>query len=147
MTILDYLNHVRIRHATTCFYYYDVPISVIAQHVGFITPIHFTRVFKKLVGVSPSAFRSYYCLRNIDVSEKKRLTMPYLSTYEEILGEKDGFFKCHRSYIINLFHIDSYTQKEIKMHSGARIPISRNSHKDFEAAYFNLYFRRAGEVR
>lgn len=46
MTILDYLNHVRIRHATTCFYYYDVPISVIAQHVGFITPIHFTRVFK-----------------------------------------------------------------------------------------------------
>jgi len=87
--------------------------------------------------------RIVFVLRDGSVKE----TSEPLHHFEEILGEKDGFFKCHRSYMINLFHIDSYTQKEIKMHSGARIPISRNSHKDFEAAYFNLYFRRAGEVR
>lgn len=85
-TILDYLNHVRVRHATNCFYYYDVPIGVIAEHVGFITAVHFTRVFKKLVGISPSAFRSRYNLRN-DLSES-RLAGSKLSTYDEVLGVK-----------------------------------------------------------
>lgn len=86
-TILDYLNHVRIRHATNCFYYYDVPIGVIAENVGFITAVHFTRVFKKLVGISPSAFRSHYNLGS-DLSESRRLTGKELSTYDEILGVK-----------------------------------------------------------
>ena len=85
-TILDYLNHVRIRHATNCFYYYDVPIGVIAEHVGFITAVHFTRVFKSLVGISPSAFRSRYNLGS-DLSES-RLTGSKLSTYDEVLGVK-----------------------------------------------------------
>lgn len=88
ITILDYLNHVRIRHATNCFYYYNVPISVIAQSVGFVTPVHFTRVFKSLVGISPSRFRSCYSLAQIDASEDKRLTTPQFSVYEEILGVK-----------------------------------------------------------
>ena len=88
ITILDYLNHVRIRHATNCFYYYNVPISVIAQSVGFITPVHFTRVFKKLVGISPSRFRNCYSLAQIDATEDKRLTTPQFSVYEEILGVK-----------------------------------------------------------
>lgn len=88
ITILEYLNHVRMRHAATCFYYYDVPIAVIAQHIGFITPVHFTRVFKKAVGISPSLFRSCYCLRNIDASENDRLATPHLSVYEQLLGEK-----------------------------------------------------------
>ena len=86
-TILDYLNHVRIRHATNCFYYYDVPIGVIAENVGFITAVHFTRVFKKLVGVSPSTFRSHYNLGS-DLSESRRLTGGELSVYDQILGVK-----------------------------------------------------------
>ena len=85
-TILDYLNHVRIRHATNCFYYYDVPIGVIAEHVGFITAVHFTRVFKKLVGISPSTFRSRYNLGN-DPAEN-RLTDRKQSVYDEVLGDK-----------------------------------------------------------
>lgn len=86
-TILDYLNHVRIRHATNCFYYYDVPIGVIAENVGFITAVHFTRVFKKLVGISPSTFRSHYNLGH-DPSENRRLTGSEVSAYDEILGVK-----------------------------------------------------------
>ena len=86
-TILDYLNHVRIRHATNCFYYYDVPIGVIAETVGFITAVHFTRVFKKLVGMSTSTFRSHYNLGS-DLSESRRLTGNRISDYDEILGVK-----------------------------------------------------------
>lgn len=58
----------------------------------------------------------------------------------------DGFFKCHRSYIVNIFRIDRYMPKEITMRSGYRIPISRTAHKDFEAAYFELTFGKVGDI-
>ena len=66
--------------------------------------------------------------------------------YDNMLTANDGFFKCHRSYIVNIYRISKYTPKEITMRSGCRIPISRNSHKAFETAYFELTFGKAGEV-
>ena len=60
--------------------------------------------------------------------------------FEDKLLLEDGFFKCHRSYIVNIYHIDTYTHKEIKMKSGAHIPISRSCHTAFETAFFNLLF-------
>lgn len=68
-----------------------------------------------------------------------------LYTYEDKLLLADGFFKCNRSYIVNIHRIVTYTLKEITMRSGARIPISRSCHKAFEAAYFSLLFGKAGD--
>jgi len=68
-----------------------------------------------------------------------------LYTYESALTLDDGFFRCHRSYIVNIYRIDTYTTKEIRMRSGARIPISRSCHKEFEDAYFTVLFGKAGE--
>ena len=70
-----------------------------------------------------------------------------LRMYEDKLTLNDSFFKCHRSYIVNLNHIDAYTFKEIKMHSGCRIPISRSCHKAFESAYFTILFGKTGETK
>ncbi len=64
--------------------------------------------------------------------------------FENQLLLEDGFFKCHRSYIVNIYRIKTYTQKEIKMQSGFRIPISRSCHAEFEAAYFKLLFSEGG---
>ena len=58
----------------------------------------------------------------------------------------DGFFKCSRSYIVNIHLISTYTSKEIKMQSGCRIPISRNCRNAFESAYFSTLFGKAGEL-
>ena len=69
-----------------------------------------------------------------------------LYVYENKLAAAKEFFKCHRSYILNLQQISNYTQKEVQMRSGFRIPISRNCHKDFETAYFSLIFEKAGET-
>ena len=66
-------------------------------------------------------------------------------SFEDKLLLSDGFFKCHRSYIVNIYQIDTYTAKEIKMRSGCRIPISRNCHREFETAYFSLIFGKAGD--
>lgn len=69
-----------------------------------------------------------------------------LYTYETILTQQDGFFRCHRSYIVNIYHIASFTAKDIRMNSGALIPISRNVKKVFEELYFSLIFEKAGVV-
>lgn len=65
--------------------------------------------------------------------------------HEDKLTLTDGFIKCHRSYIVNINYIDTYTTKEIRMRSGYRIPISRNNQADFENAYFSYTFTKAGE--
>lgn len=69
-----------------------------------------------------------------------------LYAFERQLLLADGFFKCNRSYIVNIHQIDTFTAKEIKMHSGCRIPISRNCHREFEAAYFSTIFGKAGDL-
>ncbi len=72
-------------------------------------------------------------------------SMEPLYKYEEVLLLEDGFFKCHRSYIVNIHCIDSYSHTEIVMRSGCSIPISRSCQKAFETAYFYVVFGEAGD--
>ena len=60
ITIIDYLNHIRILRACSTFYYSNAPVGIVAYNMGYSTTLHFTRVFKRLVGCTPSQFRSYY---------------------------------------------------------------------------------------
>lgn len=68
-----------------------------------------------------------------------------LYRYEHTLLLDDGFFKCHRSYIINIHHIDNYSHCEIVTRSGHHIPISRSCHKSFEDSYFRVVFGKVGD--
>ena len=68
-----------------------------------------------------------------------------LYAYEEKLTLEDGFFKCSRSFIVNIHRIDTFTAKEIRTRSGARIPMSRSCHREFERAYFSVLFGTAEE--
>lgn len=45
------------------------------------------------------------------------------------------FYKCHRSYIINLKHIARFTQEQVEMTNHAIIPISRRKRLDFHMRY------------
>lgn len=83
-----------------------------------------------------------FCLSN---SRMVHGTEP-LYAYEKSLLLEDGFFKCHRSYLVNIHKIKTYTPKEITMSSGSRIPISRSCHKEFETAYFATLFGKAGDL-
>lgn len=68
-----------------------------------------------------------------------------LYAYEKSLLLEDGFFKCHRSYLVNIHKIQTFTPKEIIMNSDTRIPISRGCQKEFETAYFAILFGKAGD--
>ena len=63
---------------------------------------------------------------------------------EKRLLSSDGFFKCHRSYIINMHYVNSFNSNEIKMFSDTIIPISRKHTKDFQDAYFSYMFEKEG---
>lgn len=82
---------------------------------------------------------------NLADNNKTETTEP-LYFYENKLTIDDGFFKCHRSYIVNINYIDTYTTKEIIMRSGYRIPIARSCQKKFENAYFSVMFGEAGDA-
>ena len=44
-----------------------------------------------------------------------------------------GFFKCHRSYLCNLRHVESVTDGGVKI-GGTEIPLSRLRKREFVAA-------------
>jgi AraC family L-rhamnose operon regulatory protein RhaS len=54
---LDYLNRFRISKAKQCLLKNDETITQIAVRVGYNDPAYFSRVFRKLAGCSPQAFR------------------------------------------------------------------------------------------
>ena len=68
-----------------------------------------------------------------------------LYAYEEKLTLEEGFFKCSRSFIVNIHQIETFMAREIRTRSGARIPISRSCQREFEKAYFSVLFGTAEE--
>ena len=63
-----------------------------------------------------------------------------LSNLEQKLTIEAGFFKCHRSYLVNLFAVEHFNMTEIITKSGRNIPIARGYGKAFKDAYFTLMF-------
>lgn len=60
---------------------------------------------------------------------------------ESHFTESDGFFKCHRSYLVNLPNVDHFNQTEIITKSGHTVPIARGYGKAFQEAYFSAMFK------
>lgn len=59
-----------------------------------------------------------------------------LSKCEEIFSPENGFFRCHRSYIVNLSYVLQFTKTAVTTLYGMNIPISRNRYPSFKEAYF-----------
>lgn len=66
--------------------------------------------------------------------------------FEQQLSIEEGFFKCHRSYIVNLLNIDTFMKSEVITKTGNRVPIARAIQKDFKEAYISYcFFNSRGE--
>jgi len=57
ISVVDYLNLIRIRRAIVFFSFYNQDVFSTYESIGFTNPSHFSRVFKSLVGVSPRRFK------------------------------------------------------------------------------------------
>jgi AraC family transcriptional regulator len=58
VTPLSYIHQKRIERAMAILAAEDVPIAAVAQRVGYLSASHFSRTFRRLVGVHPSKFRT-----------------------------------------------------------------------------------------
>ena len=64
-----------------------------------------------------------------------------LYSFESKLNDSEGFFKCHRSYIVYIPNVDNFNMSEINTKSGERVPIARGYGKTFQEAYFTYMFQ------
>ena len=60
MTIVTYLNHVRVEEAKKLLISTDNNIEEIAYQTGYESPKYFCRVFRNMTGQAPSIFRQMY---------------------------------------------------------------------------------------
>lgn len=73
------------------------------------------------------------------------------SYYEQIgLLERElqgkGFFRCHKSYLVNLKYVGVYNRQELVLDNGERIAIARRRYEDFCREILK-YMRDKGEIK
>lgn len=57
ITVIEYLNQIKIRNACQLLDFSDKDISSISEHCGFNSVAYFSNVFRKITGQSPSEYR------------------------------------------------------------------------------------------
>lgn len=70
--------------------------------------------------------------RMIDVHKTEGI-LTYYEQIQILEGRLQGrgFFRCHKSYLINLDHVSSYNRQEVLLENGERIPIARRRYDQF----------------
>ena len=58
-----------------------------------------------------------------------------LSDLEKELGK--GFFRCHRSFLVNLSYVRNYDANDVILSDGIRVPLSRQKYSSFVRAYID----------
>ena len=58
-----------------------------------------------------------------------------LSDLEKELGK--GFFRCHRSFLVNLSYVRSYDASDVLLLDDVRVPLSRKKYSSFVRAYID----------
>ena len=60
MSPIQYFNQLKIQQSCQYLYFTNMNIKEICLHIGFDDPFYFSRLFTKLMGVSPSAYKKTY---------------------------------------------------------------------------------------
>ncbi len=66
----------------------------------------------------------------------KELSSKTLSYFEYMLNEK-GFFRCHRSFLVNRYHIDNIALDSFELKDGTEIPISRRKKNEAKEWFYH----------
>lgn len=87
---------------------------------------------------------------------KKRVIKAHLlnSTYEfyeklSSLEEKmnnNKFFRCHKSYLVNLSYVEKVEKSELTLQNGEKIPLSKRRYEEFSKAFFDFMKREGGII-
>ncbi len=71
-------------------------------------------------------------------------------TYYEQIGELEnklrdkGFFRCHKSYLINLKYVDGYSRQEVVLENGEKIVIAKRRYDEFVQEMLKVMRKNGG---
>lgn len=84
--------------------------------------------------------------RQIHIHRKEGMVSYYeqISSLEEQLRNK-GFFRCHKSYLVNLKYVEGYNRQEAVLDNGERIMIAKRRYEEFCKAMLE-FMRRSGGI-
>ena len=71
------------------------------------------------------------------------LRMKFTEAQKTVDGVSSDFFKCHRSYYVNLAHVKKLGSTDCMMDNGDVLPVARSAAQDTKKALFD-YIRREG---
>lgn len=84
--------------------------------------------------------------RNLIVHTKKK---DYICTnsMKEVCEklERDGFFRCHQSYLVNLDEVETFDDKDIFLTNKERVMLSKRQRKPFREAFYKRTFQCANK--
>ena len=72
LSLIEYINGVRIREAQRRMEASAQSVSAVARETGFLTTAHFRRVFKEATGLSPQQYRQRYHQSQTEEKEKEK---------------------------------------------------------------------------
>lgn len=68
-----------------------------------------------------------------------------MGTLEEELKGK-GFFRCHKSFLVNLKYVDSYNRQEILLDTGEKIAVAKRRYEAFCQEIMEYMKRSGGSI-
>ena len=78
-------------------------------------------------------------MATVNIGGKSYETRKALSEFAAILPS--NFLRCHRSFIVNLYKIDSLYKSALTLSNGDTLPVSRDNAKVISDAYVRLHLR------
>lgn len=72
------------------------------------------------------------------VVQRDRRSAYYKKTEELAQELGDGFYRVHRSFLVNMAHVRSYTRTQIVLDNGEAIPMSKYQYAGFVQAYISF---------
>lgn len=88
-----------------------------------------------LKAISHLEARGHYVTLHTDLGDfEKKSTLP------EMLGRLDGrFYRCQRSYAVNLYRIRKVSRTEVELLDGTNLPLSRGLYDEIHLKIIQLY--------
>ena len=77
----------------------------------------------------------YYC--KVATADREYLVTKTLKKFAEHLLASEGFFRTHRSYVVNLHHVEAIDHGHVLV-GGERIPVSKGAREDLMKALMNV---------
>jgi transcriptional regulator GlxA family with amidase domain len=62
ITPISYVQHLRVEDAKSFLETTSTPIDEISWKIGYEDPSFFRRIFKRITGLTPSAYRRSFCV-------------------------------------------------------------------------------------